>query len=179
MQTAEGNKPVTELIDFLKVQKPLKELKMEDALRNASCIHVKEQSSGETGHKSSNGSSFAERAIQEGINKTGYFLGENMAYGSEDAKMALYTLAIDDGVPNRGHRKNIFQENFSSVGICVGNHATFKKVAGIIYRGKYSDTGLDTKSISGRKQVKMVEQKEEADQNKNDELTKEAVVEST
>jgi len=45
-----------------------------------------------------------------------------LAYGSEDAKMALYTLAIDDGVSNRGHRKNLFNENFSEVGICIGNH---------------------------------------------------------
>lgn len=78
-----------------------------------------------------------------------------MAYGSEDAKMALYTLAIDDGVPNRGHRKNIFHENFSEVGVCMGDHNKFKKVTGIIYRGKFSDTGVDTKSVSGRKQMEL------------------------
>jgi uncharacterized protein YkwD len=61
-----------------------------------------------------------------------------MAYGSEDAKMALYTLAIDDGVSNRGHRKNLFNENFSEIGICMANHNKFKKAVGIIYRGKYS-----------------------------------------
>lgn len=48
--------------------------------------------------------------------------GENIAYGKETAKEAIIDLAIDDGVSKRGHRKNLFKQNFSEVGICEGDH---------------------------------------------------------
>lgn len=67
---------------------------------------------------------------------TGYFLGENIAYGSDDAKSALLTLAIDDGVSGRGHRKNIFSEQFRQVGICNGKHKMLQHMAVLIYRGR-------------------------------------------
>ena len=35
-------------------------------------------------------------------------LGENEVYGIQDPEMAIITLAIDDGVPGRSHRANIF-----------------------------------------------------------------------
>jgi uncharacterized protein YkwD len=73
---------------------------MNEALRNSSCLHVKDQgATGEEGHKSSNGSSFMQRVKKEHLNTTGYVLGENIAYGSDDAKTALMILAIDDGNP--------------------------------------------------------------------------------
>jgi hypothetical protein len=31
-----------------------------------------------------------------------------MVYGTDYAKAAMLALAIDDGVPSRGHRKNMF-----------------------------------------------------------------------
>lgn len=137
LQTNEGTKPVTELIEFLKEQKPMEALKMNEALRNASCLHVLDQGpAGEEGHKSTNGTSFLQRVHEQHLNKTGYLLGENIAYGSDDAKSALLTLAIDDGVHGRGHRKNIFAEHFSQVGICNGKHKLLHHMAVLIYRGK-------------------------------------------
>lgn len=110
---------------------------MNEALRNASCLHVIDQGgNGGEGHKSSNGSSFIQRVHENHLNKTGYKLGENIAYGSSDAKSALLTLAIDDGVPGRGHRHNIFGEHFAQVGICNGKHKLLNHMAVLIYRGK-------------------------------------------
>ena len=34
--------------------------------------------------------------------------GENIAYGEQGPEMTIMSLAIDDGVPSRGHRENIF-----------------------------------------------------------------------
>jgi len=110
---------------------------MNEALRNASCLHVRDQGpAGEEGHKSTNGSSFLQRIHENHLNKTGFLLAENVAYGSTDAKSALLTLAIDDGVHGRGHRKNIFGEHFSQVGICNGKHKLLNHMAVLIYRGK-------------------------------------------
>ena len=38
--------------------------------------------------------------------------GENLAWGSFDAKDAIIQLIIDDGVPSRGHRLNIFKDGY-------------------------------------------------------------------
>ena len=48
----------------------------------------------------------------KGISKIGSIYGENLAYGTYEAKDTLLTLAIDDGVANRGHRVNIFKPDF-------------------------------------------------------------------
>lgn len=34
-------------------------------------------------------------------------------------------LIIDDGVPSRGHRENIFKPNFSKIGIYTGTHKVY------------------------------------------------------
>jgi len=137
VQTSEGHKPVTELIEQLREQKPLDPLTMNEALRNASCLHVRDQGpEGGEGHKSTNGHSFMQRVHEDSLNTTGYVLGENIAYGSEDPRAALMMLAIDDGNPRRGHRKNIFRKNWSQVGICNGSHKLLSHMAVLVYRGK-------------------------------------------
>jgi uncharacterized protein YkwD len=45
--------------------------------------------------------------------------GENIAYGTFSARGAILSLIIDDGVADRGHRFNIYQ-NFTQVGIAWG-----------------------------------------------------------
>lgn len=119
---------------------------MNEALRNASCLHVRDQGPiGEEGHKSASGHSFMERIHEDHLNTTGYVLGESIAYGSDDAKAALMILAVDDGNPSRGHRKNIFHPNWSQVGICNGKHKLLNHMAVLLYRGKTSKEGLDGK----------------------------------
>ena len=139
IETNEGTKPVTELIEFLKELKPLEPLTMNMALRNESCKHVLDQGpTGEEGHKSSGGLSFLERVHEADLNTTGYVLAENIAYGVNDAKVALLSLAIDDGVLGRGHRKNIFAKHATQIGICNGKHKLLSHMAVLIYRGKTS-----------------------------------------
>ena len=117
---------------------------MNEALRNASCLHVRDQGpAGEEGHKSTSGHSFMQRVKEEDLNTTGYVLGENIAYGSDDARAALMMLAVDDGNPTRGHRKNIFRSNWSQVGVCNGKHKLLNHMAVLLYRGKTSHEGLD------------------------------------
>jgi len=62
--------------------------------------------------------------------------GENIAYGKESAKEAIIELAIDDGVSKRGHRKNLFKENFNTMGVCQGPHKEWKEMVAVMYGGK-------------------------------------------
>lgn len=49
--------------------------------------------------------------------------GENIHYGKDTSAEAIVrALVVDDGVPSRGHRLTIFNENLENVGIFVGEH---------------------------------------------------------
>ncbi len=51
--------------------------------------------------------------------------GENLAYGLITGKEAVIGLIVDDGVPDRGHRKNIFNDAWIDVGNYFGSHKTY------------------------------------------------------
>lgn len=65
--------------------------------------------------------------------------GENIAYGSSDAKAILTQLIIDDGVPGRGHRTNIFNPEFLALGSFTGFHKTYKIQTCIDFAGAFED----------------------------------------
>ena len=39
-------------------------------------------------------------------------MGENIAYGTTGGEAVVIALFIDDGVPSRGHRTNIFSNSY-------------------------------------------------------------------
>ena len=49
-------------------------------------------------------------------------IGENIQYNSQTPLEAMLSLLIDDGVPNRGHRTNIFNDRFHFMGAATGMH---------------------------------------------------------
>ncbi len=52
-------------------------------------------------------------------------VAENCAYGLEEPLDILIQLLIDEGIPDMGHRKNLLNPNFNSIGISIKHHKKF------------------------------------------------------
>lgn len=55
-----------------------------------------------------------------------YGWAENCSYGYEDALSIVIILLIDDGIKNLGHRKNILNESYNSVGVAIRPHKKYR-----------------------------------------------------
>lgn len=138
MQTSEGVKAVDEAIKVLSRQKPLPPLTWSAGLAAAAAELAKEQSrSGAIGHTGSQG-----RGMQERIERHGRWerlIGENIGYGPKDARSMVMQLIIDDGVPDRGHRDNIFSTAFRTAGVACGSHPRFGSMCVMDFAGGFEE----------------------------------------
>ncbi len=134
----EGTRAVDEAIAFLKRQEPLDPLALSKGLSAAARDLAADQGkTGGTGHAGSDGSSPPTRMSRHG--KWLRTAGENCAYGPEDARQIVIQLIVDDGVPSRGHRANIFNPAFKVVGVAVGPHPRYRFVSVMDFAGGYRE----------------------------------------
>lgn len=122
--TSEGVDAVDEAIRFLRKQKPLASLNPSRGLAEAAADLAEDQgTSGETGHYGRQSGSMSSRIERYGQWQGG--IGENISYGFKDPRLVVIQLIVDDGVRNRGHRKNIFNPAFRRAGVACGSHAEY------------------------------------------------------
>jgi uncharacterized protein YkwD len=113
-----------EAIAFLMRQTPLPPLMPDVRLNEAAIEHVGSQGpAGETGHDGPAGERFDERLRRHGLRAE--MLGENIAYGPATPIDVVRELIIDSGVPDRGHRRNIFYPAFRAAGVSCGPHREY------------------------------------------------------
>lgn len=116
IQTQEGKRAVEEAIRFLEKTHPVGALRISRGMSQAAKDLVEAQgNAGALGHISPDKSNPGER-----VNRYGQWektVGENIAYGPTGAKDIVASLIVDDGVPDRGHRKKIFNPAFHVVGV--------------------------------------------------------------
>lgn len=134
--TTEGADAVREAILFLRQQEPAPALAWADGLWRAARDHAQDQGrTAATGHVGADGSTHDKR-----IERYGRWLetaAENIEYGSATARDVVISLIVDDAVPNRGHRKNIFATTLRVMGAACGPHATYRQMCVIDYAGGF------------------------------------------
>ena len=136
LRTNEGSPAVREAIAFLRLQAPLRPLSWSDGLWRAARDHTLDQGrTGATGHDGDDGSTMSSRMARYG--RWLETAAENIDYGAEDAREVVISLIVDDGVPNRGHRTNIFSPNMRVMGAACGTHAEYRRMCVIDYAGGF------------------------------------------
>jgi len=130
--TEEGATAVREAIVFLERADPLSALEHSPVLAAAARAHALDQGPrGALGHTGSDGSTMSDR-----ISRYGRWTGsiaENIDYGSRIARDVVISLIVDDGVPSRGHRNNIFNPDSRHVGVACGVHRQYGTMCVIDY----------------------------------------------
>ena len=91
---------------------------------------------GQTGHTGTDGSNMRQR-IERNMQWEAR-IGENIQYNSQTPLEAMLSLIIDDGVPNRGHRTNIFQPAFHFMGAATGMHSRFQSMTVTDFSGSFN-----------------------------------------
>lgn len=102
------------LIADLKAQSELPMMAPKDNLLKASRVHAVDLSKqNRISHSSSDGRSFRQRMEAAGVTTCA---GENILEGKSDALKAVILLLIDEGVPDKGHRKSLLNARFNLMG---------------------------------------------------------------
>ena len=64
-------------------------------------------------------------------------VAENISYGGNTARGVIIQLIVDDGVPGRGHRVNIFSPTYRFVGVGCESHARYNGTCTLDFAAGY------------------------------------------
>jgi uncharacterized protein YkwD len=135
--TQEGVAAVDEAISFLSSVKPLPAVRLSRGLSLAAKAHVKDQQDGTMGHTGSDGSQPWDRMNRYGTWQDN--VAENISYGGYSTRGVIIQLIVDDGVPSRGHRVNMFNPAYRFVGVACGAHARLHDMCVFDFAARYTE----------------------------------------
>lgn len=139
IRTKEGTAAVDEAIRFLRGASPQNALTLSPGMCRAAQDHCADQAAGGFGHEGRDRSHAGQRIARYGT--CGGSWAENISYGKASARDVVLALIIDDGLPARKHRKNIFNPNYNFAGAAFGRHARFGTVCSMDFAGSYAERG--------------------------------------
>ncbi len=138
LRTIEGAAPVREAIGVLRRTKPVGPLRASPGLAAAARDHVRDQGpSGGLEHRGRDGSRPAERAGRYGVWEGSF--AENISFGPLTAREVVVQLLVDDGVPGRGHRRNMLDPELRVVGVACGPHAAYQQMCVMDFAAEYRE----------------------------------------
>jgi uncharacterized protein YkwD len=128
IRTNEGAAAVREAISALQHQAPVAPLTLSSGMSAAAAdLAIDQQRTGSMGHTGSDGSSPGSRLSRYGSWQQSY--SENVDYGPFlTGRDVVIDLLVDDGVPDRGHRRNIFDAAARVAGIACGAHPRLRSM---------------------------------------------------
>jgi uncharacterized protein YkwD len=148
IRTKEGTAAVDEAIRFLQKAQPLPALTFSAGMSRAAADHCADQANGGFGHEGRDRSHAGQRIARYGTVAGGW--GENLSYGKSSARDVVLALIIDDGLPGRKHRQNIFNSNYNVAGAAFGPHARFRTVCSMDFAGGYAEHGAAADTLVAR-----------------------------
>lgn len=131
----EDPRDVAEAVAFLAKQKPLSPLAPDSKLARAASAHAVAQGrAGEVGHSSPGGTTFSQRLHIHGIQAGA--AAENISYGYDSPRAVVRQLIVDTGVPDRGHRRNLFGQAYEAAGVSCAPHREWGAMCVIDFAGQ-------------------------------------------
>ena len=138
IRTKEGLAAVDEAIRWLEKQRPVGALGLSKGLSLAARdLTAAQGAAGGFGHTGPDRSTPSDRIERHGQWES--VIGENVAYGQRTARDVVAAFIVDDGVPGRGHRKNLYNAAFHVMGIDCGPHSTYGTTCAITFAGGFRE----------------------------------------
>lgn len=147
IETVEGSAALEEAINFLRSAKPLPQLQLSKGM----CLGAKDQSfdqaqTGDVSHEGKDKTFSWDRVARYGEWKTP--VSENIAYDSGTARDVVINLIVDDGIPARGHRNNIFNSSYIVTGVACGSHPLFGGMCVCTFAGGFTEKSSQNKTTT-------------------------------
>jgi uncharacterized protein YkwD len=140
--TSDGVAAVDEAINFLRATQPTSPLEVVKGMCLAAKDHANDLAlKGISGHRGSDGSSPNARLDRYGSWES--TVGETVVYEISNARQVVIALIIDDGVPNRGHRRNIFDPNYRVAGVSITDSPVNGARCVVDYAGGFKEKDAD------------------------------------
>jgi uncharacterized protein YkwD len=132
LSTREGAAAAKEAVRALRASPALPLLRSSMGMALGARDHVKDQGPrGGMEHKGTDGSMAWDRVNRYGAWKTK--ISENMSFGPASGRDVVVALLIDDGVAERGHRKNILDPEIHIAGVSCGYHKLYRVMCDIVH----------------------------------------------
>ena len=147
IKTIEGIKACEEAIRFLKKQEAVNALINDERLSKAAEDHVNDiGKNGLSSYEGSDGSSVLDR-VQKYC-EWDDFCCESIDFGNYFAKDIIIQSIIDDGIPSRYNRDNIFSKKAKYIGVHIGYHKLYSFVTDIVLIGNVRETNQISPNVS-------------------------------
>lgn len=138
VRTIEGASAAREAIAALRAERPVAAVASSSALADAARdLAVDQSRTGRVGHTGSDGSTPLTRIARYG--RWSITTNESVGYGPfVHGRDVVQDLIIDDGVRDRGHRRNIYDPTARLVGVACRSHPVYRIVCVIDQAGAFA-----------------------------------------